>query len=162
MNDFFFRLDKFLSVKISGISAEWWKIYFIQALLRLYNWNQLDSVHFLKPLIPSLHSRDLLSQKLNSWKRVCLLLQLIDSLSGTGSPSRSPSPDGITENAPQETRIRKWVTDESPSARKKGNQISTTNTESDKSNETSSNSTRVSANQQTVYHRGQPTAIPIV
>ena len=84
------------------------------------------------------------------------------SISGTGSPSRSPSPDGITENALEETRIRKRVTDESPSARKKGNQISTTNTESDTSNETSSNSTRVSVNQQPVYHRGQPTAIPIV
>ena len=84
------------------------------------------------------------------------------SISGTGSQSRSPSPDGITENAPEDTRIRKRVTGQSPSARKKENQISTTNTESDKSNETSSNSTRVSVNQQPVYHRGQPTAIPTV
>ena len=60
------------------------------------------------------------------------------SISGTGSQSRSPSPDGITENAPEDTRIRKRVTGQSPSARKKENQISTTNTESDKSNETSS------------------------
>ena len=78
------------------------------------------------------------------------------SLSGTESPRRSPSPDGITENAPQETRICKRVTNESPSARKKGNQISKTNTESDKSNGTSSNLTRVSVNQQPVSHRGQP------
>ena len=82
------------------------------------------------------------------------------ALSGTGSPSRLPSPDGITENTPQETRIRKRVDDESLSTRKKGNQITTTNTESDKSNETSS--TRIAANQQPVYHRGQSTVIPIV
>ena len=37
------------------------------------------SVHLLKLLIPSLPSRDLLSQKLNSWKCVRLLVHLIDA-----------------------------------------------------------------------------------
>ena len=37
------------------------------------------SVHLLKLLIPSLPSRDLLPQKLNSWKCVRLLVPLIDA-----------------------------------------------------------------------------------
>ena len=39
------------------------------------------SMHLLKLLIPLLPSRDLLSEKLNSWKGVCLLVQLIDDRS---------------------------------------------------------------------------------
>ena len=37
------------------------------------------SVHLPKQLIPSLPSRDLLSQKLNSWKNVSSLAQLINA-----------------------------------------------------------------------------------
>ena len=37
------------------------------------------SVQLLKLLIPSLPSRNLLSQKLNSWNDVCLLVQLTDA-----------------------------------------------------------------------------------